>query len=94
MSTIFEGEASISLCACYPGHEPIEQRTGSIRVLVCRHGSGLIDVRYYGALSTVHGANIVRVEIESGITFEGRLEQFAINATGGWFSLIAEQFGK
>lgn len=91
MSTIFEGEASISLCAWYPGHEPIEQRTSSVRVLVCRHGSGLIDVRYNGALSTVHGANTVKVEMASGVTFEGRLEQFAINATGGWFSLIRER---
>ncbi|QZX85336.1 hypothetical protein [Metapseudomonas otitidis] len=92
MSTIFEGEANISLCAWYPGRELIEQQTGSVRVLVCRHSSGLIDVRYYGALSTLHGANIVKVEMASGLTIEGRLEQFAINATGGWFSLIVERF--
>lgn len=92
MATVFEGEASIRLCAWYPGHEPIEQQTGSVRVLVCRQGSGLIDVRYYGAISTVHGANTVRVEMASGVTLEGRLEQFAINATGGWFSLIVERF--
>ncbi|WP_236215666.1 hypothetical protein [Metapseudomonas otitidis] len=91
MSTIFEGEANISLCAWYPGREPIEQQTGSVRILVCRHASGLIDVRYYGALSTVHGANLVRVEMASGFTIEGRLEQFAINATGGWFSLMSER---
>lgn len=93
MSTVYEGEAVISLCAWYIGHEPIEQKTSSVRVNVSRHGNGLVDVRYFGALNVPNGANVAKLQLGNGLEYEGRLEQFAINAVGGWFSLEIERLG-